>query len=91
MIKRLLSTVDKWGPLLVSVIALSILMVVGWWYSERIAKLEGQVLVLQDVNENVLMWQAHSMVLSKRMLEHGIAVPDPPQLKLKHNHPKKEK
>lgn len=79
MLKRLLHTVDRWGPALLAVISLSIVIVMDRWHSERIARLEGQVLVLQALNENVQMWQAHAMVLSKRMLEHGIAVPDPPQ------------
>lgn len=77
--KRFLATVDRWGPALISVLALFVVCGIGWIYAERIAKLEGQVITLQDLNEDVQMWQAYTMVLSKRMLEHGIVIPDPPQ------------
>ena len=43
MIRKILQIVDKWGPAATSVVTLSLLIAVGWWYSERIAKLEGIV------------------------------------------------
>lgn len=46
--RRLLVTIDRWGPAAVSVIALFIVSVMLWWYSERIARLEGMVQSQRD-------------------------------------------
>lgn len=47
--RKVIQAVDKWGPAAVALLALFIVAGMGWWYSERIAKLEGQVLIMQGL------------------------------------------
>lgn len=52
--RRILFTIDRWGPAVVSVFTFIFLSAFGWTYSAKVAKLEGQVIALQNqVNTQV--------------------------------------
>lgn len=74
--KKLLYTIDKWGPPLASVISLSIIIVFGWWYSNRIARLEGQVASREQNETNLRIeiqtLQAYVINLKETMIKAGI-------------------
>lgn len=48
MMKKIIQSVDRWGPAVVSVITLFLFAATSWWYSERIARLEGHIQSLQS-------------------------------------------
>lgn len=88
--RRFLSTIDRWGPALISVLALFVVCGIGWTYAGRIASVEGQTYSLQqELNRRVQLeialraevqtWQAYVVVLQKRIIEQGLSVPDSPK------------
>lgn len=74
--KKLLYTIDKWGPAVASVISLSIIIVFGWWYSVRIARLEGQIISTEQNETNLRIeiqtLQAYVINLKETMIKEGI-------------------
>lgn len=88
--RRFISTIDRWGPALVSVLALFVVCGISWAYAERIARVEGKLdAQQQELNRRVQLeialrteiqtWQAYVVVLQRTMVENGITnVPKPP-------------
>ena len=81
--KRIWSSVDRWGPGVVALVALLIAL----WYGRF---LEGAILGLCEqasariqiegmLRIEIQTWQAYTVSLQKLMIEHGIKVPDVPQ------------
>lgn len=84
MRKLLLHTVDRWGPGVIAVVTLFLVIGVGWKNSERTARLEGMV-ASQDktisrmdvtLREDIRMYQTYVLVLQRKMIEYGMQVPD---------------
>lgn len=89
MIRRLLDTVDKWAPLTVSVLALFLVVIMGWWYSERIARLEGKVSVLehQQLQVEVSAIKNWMIAVYERGEAKGWDLPDLPITKIDNKQP----
>lgn len=90
------STVDRWGPGLISLFAMLGLIFYGWVTDQRIARLEGMVIARLEMEASLRMelqtWQAYVVVLQKRLIENGIDVPDSPTIsETTDNKNKKEK
>lgn len=63
--RRFLTTIDRWGPALVSVVALFVVCGIAWTYTERIARLEGMVTSQQNqLNACLQSSLAHQTELS---------------------------
>lgn len=50
--RRILLSIDRWGPALISVVTFLFLSAFGWTYSAKVAKVEGQVTALQNQINN---------------------------------------
>lgn len=84
--RRLLYTVDRWGPAAISVLSLFLLAIVGWYYSERIANLEGKVTILQEQSQDRLeliremnSYRAWMVAVYERVDRVGVKLPSPPE------------
>lgn len=81
--RRLLSTVDRWGPAVLSVLSLFALCGMGWIYSTQIARLEGMVEARLQMEASLRMeiqtWQAYVSSLEKVMIESGLQIPERPK------------
>jgi len=83
-------TVDRWGPMVVAVLTLFVVVFFGWHNSERVGRLEGLYRGLERDTESrdrreialqsqIQTWQAYVNSLQKKLTEAGIKVPDPPK------------
>lgn len=61
--KKLLLTIDRWAPALISILTLFLVCVFGWWYSARQARVEGHVVALQ--NQLNLQMQSENQIRSE--------------------------
>ena len=84
---------QRWGALIVSLLALLALIAQAWSSGERIAHLEGRAVGLQEqisqrnqlevaLRAEVETWKAYVNALRVKLVEHGIQdVPEPPKEK----------
>lgn len=81
---RFWQSVDRWGPLAVSVLSILALIYYAWMTDQRMARLEGMVearlQMESDLRTEMQTWQAYVFGLQKRMIETGVEnVPDLPE------------
>lgn len=82
MSKLSIENIDRWGPGVVAILALLAVIAIGWTGSARASKLEGVILTqdreIKRIEDDLDIYQAYTISLQKRMIEHGIVVPDLP-------------
>jgi len=81
MLRRVWHTADRWGPGVLSIITLFTLIAVGWIYSERIARLEGKVSVLQheldkqdDLSKDIVSLRNWAIAVYTGLESRGIKI-----------------
>lgn len=95
--RRFLYSIDRWGPGAVSVLTLFFLAVFGWWYSSKVARIEGEVSARNQVEISMRMeiqtLQAYVVSLKETMIRSGIkdVPPMPDKQSIQQTTNKKEK
>lgn len=69
--RRVLSTVDRWGPGLIAILTLFAVVSLGWQYDKRIAKSQGDIEGLQK-QINLLQQQINNRVTLESSLRSEV-------------------
>lgn len=84
------NTIDRWGPGMLSVLTILMLAALGWQYSGRLARTEGEMGIIRDdantqqiemiaLRNEIETLQAYIVVLRVEMVRGGLNAPDFPR------------
>lgn len=80
---RVLQSIDRWGPALVSVMTLFFLAVFGWSMSVKVSKIEGQLADKEQtelaLRTEIQTLQAYVVSLKEAMIRAEIETPPTPK------------
>lgn len=88
--RRAIETVDRWGPAALSVVTLFLLAGSLWLYTEKVARLEGQVIALQnqintreDIQKQIADTHKWMIAVYERGFAAGVKMPEVPKIEVK--------